>query len=124
MALMEHVGLVPSVRSRKARSTIAASQFRHLLRKITHTGIDSAVALAQTGQIVPRTMHINTCERDTLLVHLELAQVEMRRGSVLNWSYTFTELRMANPSLQQLIMGMVDTHGETAQQVKSALALS
>ena len=28
---------------------------------------------------------------------------------------------MANPSLQQLIMGMVDTHGETAQQVKSAL---
>ena len=69
-------------------------------------------------------MHINTCEKDTLLVHLELAQVEMRRGSVLNWSYTFTELRMENPSLQQLIMGMVDTHGETAQQVKSALALS
>ena len=31
---------------------------------------------------------------------------------------------MTNPSLQQLIMGMVDTHGETAQQVKSALALS
>ena len=31
---------------------------------------------------------------------------------------------MANPSLQQLIMGMVDTHGETAQQVKAALALS
>ena len=24
---------------------------------------------------------------------------------------------MANPSLQQLIIGMVDTHGETAQQV-------
>ena len=26
---------------------------------------------------------------------------------------------MANPSLQQLIMGMVDTHGETAQQVNN-----
>ena len=25
---------------------------------------------------------------------------------------------MANPGLQQLIMGMMDTHGETAQQVK------
>ena len=77
MALMEHVWLVPSVRSRKARSTIAASQFFHLLRKITHTGIDSAVALAQTGKL-DLEKRTSTLARHPLDA-FKLTLVEMRK---------------------------------------------